>query len=354
MVGEFNSVSNDPGKQSVSIVNGLYMGMALGEILNAGVRIATMHAGFTSCGVGNQSPSLYGWQNFGSYNLFADGLPTRRAVPGCPNAQPTAFGTPFPNARAYQLASLFARPGEHMLATSLDQVPSVRAYAVTQGSGYALLLFNLDANNPVTATIAVGNQPQTSFTGQACVYDKTIYDLSRNNTWAGPSCNSLGTLTNPFPITLTPWSMTVVQLTGLAAKLTLSLNQTTFRPGTTLRLGLGAQNPGPAFNADFYLGVLLPDGVTLFLFTQLSPPDGVVTRVDADPRTFQLLAANVLLPAGLDITLTDLLVFTFLEHELPGRYVVFAVLTEPNAFSDGRIDTGDILLLAVQSFTFSP
>src|SRR5262249_30828659 len=214
MVGEFNSVSNDVGKQSVSIVNSLYMGMALGEMLRAGVQLATMQEGFTSCGTGNQSPSLYGWQNFGSYNLFSDGLPTRRAVPGCPNAQPTPFGTPFPNARAYQLATLFAQPSEHMLSTSVTEAPSVRAYAATQGSGYVLLLFNLDKDNPVTISVNIANRPRSSFTGQISVYDRAIYDQSQNNIWAGPTSSSMGPLTNPFSITLTPWSMTVLQLTA--------------------------------------------------------------------------------------------------------------------------------------------
>ncbi|MBI3326280.1 MAG: hypothetical protein HYZ81_06215 [Nitrospinae bacterium] len=36
----------------------------------------------------------------------------------------------------------------------------------------------------------------------------------------------------------------------------LSLNQTGFKQGDTLRMGLMAQNPGPALLADFYFGVL--------------------------------------------------------------------------------------------------
>jgi len=42
--------------------------------------------------------------------------------------------------------------------------------------------------------------------------------------------------------------------------LTLSINQTTFRPGDTLHMGLQVANPGAGFNADFYFGILLPDG----------------------------------------------------------------------------------------------
>jgi hypothetical protein len=107
----------------------------------------------------------------------------------------------------------------------------------------------------------------------------------------------------------------------------LSLNQTAFRTGDTLRVGLGARNSGPVFIADFYFAVLLPDGVTVLFVTGLSPLDGVVTRLDADPRTFRPLFANVQLPQGLDVTLADFFVYPFAGGEAPGAYTVFAVLT---------------------------
>ena len=68
--------------------------------------------------------------------------------------------------------------------------------------------------------------------------------------------------------------------------LTLSINQSLFRSGNTLRVGLRAQNPGVTVNVDFYFGVLLPDGVNMLFVTSLSPLNGVVARLDADPRTF--------------------------------------------------------------------
>jgi hypothetical protein len=71
------------------------------------------------------------------------------------------------------------------------------------------------------------------------------------------------------------------------AALTLSLNQAMFRPRDVIRVTLGVQNRGPAFNADVYFGALLTDRVTVVFVTSLSPLDGVVTRLDADPRTFR-------------------------------------------------------------------
>src|SRR5262245_32405840 len=135
--------------------------------------------------------------------------------------------------------------------------------------------------------------------------------------------------------------------------LTLRLNQTTFRPRDTLHIGLRASNVGAAFNADFYFGVLLPDGVSVFFFTSLSPLNGVATRVDANLRTFPPLAPNVPISQGLNVTLDDVFVLTFSGSEPPGTYVFFTLLTPPSAFADGRLDAGDILVIDTKSFSFS-
>jgi hypothetical protein len=135
-------------------------------------------------------------------------------------------------------------------------------------------------------------------------------------------------------------------------RLTLNLNQTVFRTGDTLRVGFRVQNPDVAVSADFYFVVLQPDGTAIFV-TSLSPLDSVETRLDADPRTFRPLFANVQLPQGLDVTQTDVLVYRFAGGEAPGIYTVFAVLTPPGAFNDGRVDPGDLLAIDARPFVFS-
>jgi hypothetical protein len=140
---------------------------------------------------------------------------------------------------------------------------------------------------------------------------------------------------------------------GTNLTLTLSLNQRVFHLGDTLRVGLRAQNPGGPVTADFYFGVLLPDGVTVLFITSLSPLDGIVTWLDADPRTFRPLLANVQLPQGLDTTLMDFFVYAFAGGEAAGTYAVFAFLT-PGAFNDGRVDPDDVPVIGVLPFSFSP
>jgi hypothetical protein len=206
-LGEFGSVYANPGKQSVSIVGGLFTGEAVAQVLQLGLPMSTVWLAFGGCNTGNNSPSLYGWQDFGTYTIFSDGLPEN----GC--GQPISFGTDFPSARAYQLISHFAVSGGKMLGTTVGPTgSSIRAYAATQGSGYALLLFDLSETSPASATISLTNATRTSFNATSFAYDKTLYDKSKNGVWAGLRRSSLGTVGTTFSLTLTPWSMTVVVL----------------------------------------------------------------------------------------------------------------------------------------------
>src|SRR5271170_5764522 len=74
-VGEIGGAYTNPGKQSWSITQGLYAGQVLGEMMNAAVSRLTWWIGFGNCNGtnGNDSTSLYGWQDFGAYNVFSDG-----------------------------------------------------------------------------------------------------------------------------------------------------------------------------------------------------------------------------------------------------------------------------------------
>jgi hypothetical protein len=211
-VGEIGSVYGNPGKQSMSIVQGLYAGMVLGELMNDGVFRATWWLGFGGCNDAssgaNFSSSLYGWQNFGGYMILSDGTPEY----GCSNATAVPRGTPFPTARAYQLMSQVAQTGEHALGvTTASALSTVRAYAATHGSGYAVVLFNLDENN--AHAVNVGVDAMTSGSGATITtYGKAQYDNSQQNVWTGPVSQSVGAWQHTVPVTLPPWSMNVVLL----------------------------------------------------------------------------------------------------------------------------------------------
>jgi hypothetical protein len=210
-VGELGSVYANPGKQTSSITQALFAGQALGEMMNAGISRATWWLAYGGCsdsGSGNFSSSLYGWQNFGGYMVFSDGTPEY----GCSNATQTALGTLLPTTRAYQLFSLIAKAGEHALTATLGGTSTdLRAYAVTQKGGTALVLFNVNETTalPVSITLT-GVSKATAVTVNT--YDKAIYDQSQNNVWAAPTETKLGKQALPLTLTLTPWSMNVVQI----------------------------------------------------------------------------------------------------------------------------------------------
>ncbi len=216
-VGEIGGPYSDPGKQSWSITQGLYAGQVLGEMMNDGVSRLTWWIGFGNCNgsSGNDSTSLYGWQDFGAYNVFSDGSED----PTCAGAG--ALGAMSPTARAFQLFSQMAVNGQTVLtATVAGDTTDVRAYAATNPNGTALLLFNDNETGSQQVVVTLSGKTSSSSVN-VTTYDKAIYDLSGSptgtppdplgtSTWAPPITTSLGAQTLPLSLTLTPWSMNVV------------------------------------------------------------------------------------------------------------------------------------------------
>jgi hypothetical protein len=208
-VGELGSVYSNPGKQTTSITQALFAGQVIGELLNDGVARSTWWLGYGGCSdasSGNFSSSLYGWQAFGGYMLLSDGLPES----GCPNAPTLALGTLLPTARAYQVASGFAHSGEKMFAATVSAaLPNVRAYAASHGTGYALMLFNLDPANAVTVPVTI-NTLSSGSSVAVTTYGKAQYDLSQTGVWSGAVSSSTGSWHGTFSVSLPAWSMSTV------------------------------------------------------------------------------------------------------------------------------------------------
>jgi hypothetical protein len=210
-LGEYNNDSGEVGKQSVSIVNGLFLGQMLGTLLNAGVPMATWWLAYGSCGErGDYSSHLYGWQSFGSRALFSDGLPNASA--GCPNAPRIAGGTPFPTGRVMALFAREVPPGSSVRGVFVPGRfgSSVRAYGFAESNGYALVLFNntLHSVDVVARVRGAGG----AFTASVAVYGKEQYDRSRENRWVGAVARNLGRVGASVPLALAPYSMTVLRL----------------------------------------------------------------------------------------------------------------------------------------------
>src|SRR5690606_12263914 len=108
LVTENNSVYTDPGKQSTSVVNGLFLADSIGNLLQTEVNALLWwdirNGTPTSNGqiVGNRSPSLYGWRNYGDYGMIS--TPTAGGA--------TGYYTGYPTYYVMKLLSYFARGGD--------------------------------------------------------------------------------------------------------------------------------------------------------------------------------------------------------------------------------------------------
>jgi hypothetical protein len=211
-LGEFNNDAGNEGKQSVSIVNGLYLGQMLGTLLKAGSPMATWWLAYGSCDEsGDYSKKLYGWQHFGSEALFSDGLPN--PYESCANTPKIRGGTPFPTARVMALFASEVSAGSKVRDVTVPGSLStnVRAYGFAETSGYTLVLFN-NTLKAIAVNARVSGSGKTSFTATLSVYGKAQYDESKHNRWIGPVTKSLGSVGTTVPLTLGPYSISVLTL----------------------------------------------------------------------------------------------------------------------------------------------
>ena len=250
-LGEFDRdpgqpYSNWPGHESVSIVNGLFNAIVVAEVTKAGVPLATQWDGVDWC-VPETPPvtTAYGWQNYGSYGLFAG---TLAGANSC-GAQGAPAGTLFPKGRAYQILSQYVLAGEHTIAVaSMDS--SIRAYAATNRGAYALLLINTDSTSTHTLPITIDNASASSYTATTLTYGKQQYDQSAQGVWAGPVSTNLGFVGATFNVSLPAWSITLVRLSSI----------------TALAPVISSSNPSPTLGA--------VGGSSLQFSVNASDPDG--------------------------------------------------------------------------------
>jgi len=230
-VGEISGPYSNPGKQSWSITQGLYAGEVLGEMMNDGVSRLTWWISFGNCNGdnGNDSSSLYGWQTFGAYNIFADGAGDTGGTDNSACDYGGPIGSMSPTAEAFNLFQHVAVNGEHQLTPSVTgDTTDVRAYAATHAGGTALVLFNLNETTEETVVVTLSSGQTSSTDVSVETYDKEIYDYTNTNcaldpsctvdpnhnystaVWAPPTTTDMGTQTLPLALTLQPWSMNVV------------------------------------------------------------------------------------------------------------------------------------------------
>jgi hypothetical protein len=118
--------------------------------------------------------------------------------------------------------------------------------------------------------------------------------------------------------------------------------QALYYPGETVTLSVRADNPGLPVSADFYAGVILPDGLTVVTVGL----DGSLSLGSlADLPGLRPLALGVSLGAPFAVALDPLVQYVWTGTEPLGLYTAFLAAVQPGSLADGRLDPGDLLAL---------
>ncbi len=187
-VTETNSVSYNPGKQTLSLVNALFLADGVTTWLENGVANLDWWASHNGPSYGNASGSLYGTATYGDYGLFSVG--------GGPEP---AAETPFPAYYGFEVLAKLGVPGDQYVSTASSQA-LLTTHAVRQANGsLALLLVNKDPSNSYAASVSVS--------GYTPAGGSTDYFYGQNSASVSSATGAAG---SSFTRTVSPYSLTVV------------------------------------------------------------------------------------------------------------------------------------------------
>jgi hypothetical protein len=206
---EYNSVYSNPGKQTTSLVNGLFVADSIGSLLQTeynGADVWDLRNGWDT--PNNNDSGLYGWREGGDYGLLGGG-----------NGAPPSSGAyvPYPTYFAEQLLSKMLHTGDMVVrAVSSDAYLSV--YSVLEQNGHLdLLVINKNPQSDLTGQFQLsGFQPS----GQAQLWQYgTAQDTAQSQTTDGHSAlasfgDSLVLNGSDFSYTFPAYSMTVLDLSS--------------------------------------------------------------------------------------------------------------------------------------------
>lgn len=197
MVTETNSVSYNPGKQTTSLVNALFLTDQVMTWLENGVTNVDWWAIHNSPFDGNIDPGLYGNHEFGDYGILSRGMITANGV-----VEP-APDFPFPAYYGLRMLSHLGHAARSQLLDVSSSAPLVSVHAVKQGDGKVhVLLINKDPSRAYAVTVTLsGASPR----GIARVFSYGKDDAAIGASWKRVQGSS-------FPIRVAPYSMTTIQL----------------------------------------------------------------------------------------------------------------------------------------------
>lgn len=196
---ENNSVYTDPGKQSTSLVNGLFLADSIGNLMKTEFNSLfwwDLRNGQDSSK--NNSPSLYGWRNYGDYGIVN-------------GANPAGPADRYPTFYIYKLLTHFSRGGETVVPASSD-FNGLAAYAVRAADGVRVLVINKNRTETLNGSITLnGFSPAP----QAQLYRYGIPQDEAAHTGSGSADVESASLSIPgktFTYSAPPYSATVITL----------------------------------------------------------------------------------------------------------------------------------------------
>ena len=276
---EFNSVDTNPGKQTTSLVNGLFIADSLGELMQTsyqGAIVWDLRNGYDTGN--NNSASLYGWRNGGDYGLIGSSG----------TAPDTGTYVPYPSYFAEQLASeIIQQGGTVVQATSDDQ--DLAVYAVHESNGnLELLVINKSPSGPITGQFSLtGFQPanQAQFWQYGEEQDTAQSESPTGQSALASFMAAISPSGSSFNYAFPAYSMTVVDLspatgggdTGptITSPAAAAANPVT---GTTTGLSVMATDPAGASTLTYTWSAIAPS------------PDGVVFSVNGTNASNQTTA----------------------------------------------------------------
>lgn len=244
---ENNSVYSNPGKQTTSLVNGLFLADSICAAMNTEFNSVVWWDLRNGQETGNNnSSSLYGWRQYGDYGVV-DGV------------DPAGPADAYPTYYVQKLLQHLARGGDTLVGSTSDYpLLSVCAAKRTNGA-LTLLVVNKSANSALDANITIsGATPGTTGTlytygvpqdnaaesgvGSADVASSAISGLSSNFTYSFPAYSAnviaFGAGSSPTPTTTkTPTPTATASRTPSAtarptASATITATATTTRTAT--------------------------------------------------------------------------------------------------------------------------
>jgi alpha-N-arabinofuranosidase len=205
LVTENNADSGKQGKQSTSVVNGLYLADSLAQLMktefNSFVWWDLRNGTDTNGAGGDFSASLYGWRTNGDLGIVGN------------------LNTLYPTFYTDKLMQDFFQPGDTVLTATSDY-SLLSAYAVRRQDGsLTVLAINKDPSNTYTGQVAVASFTPAS-SGTVYSYGIPQDNAAKTN---GPvslqdvaTTNFSGAATN-FNYTFAPYSATVLSLSPTPA-----------------------------------------------------------------------------------------------------------------------------------------